>query len=72
MTCFCDRYWWLIHACRMPGAESMPLPIECPLDHIYDMGRWCGCRCIFCQGRGTLVLALWLRRVQGRDVRSGF
>lgn len=40
MTCFCDRYWWLVHACRMPGAESMPLPIECPLDHIFDMGRW--------------------------------
>lgn len=40
MTCFCDRYWWLLHACRMPGAESMPLPIECPLDHIFDMGRW--------------------------------
>ena len=34
------RYWWLVHACRMPGAESMPLPIECPLDHIFDMGRW--------------------------------
>jgi len=40
MTCFCDRYWWLTHACRMPGAESMPLPIACPLDHLYDIGRW--------------------------------
>ena len=40
MTCFCDRYWWLVHACRMPGAESMPLPIQCPLDHLYDIGRW--------------------------------
>ena len=40
MTCFCDRYWWLTHACRMPGAESMPLPIACPLDHLYEIGRW--------------------------------
>lgn len=40
MTCFCDRYWWLTHACRMPGAESMPLPIACPLDHLYMIGNW--------------------------------
>jgi|APGre2960657444_1045066.scaffolds.fasta_scaffold03195_3 hypothetical protein len=40
MLCFCDRYWWLTHACRMPGAESMPLPLACPLDHLYDIGRW--------------------------------
>jgi hypothetical protein len=40
MLCFCDRYWWLTHACRMPGAESMPLPFQCPLDHIFDIGRW--------------------------------
>lgn len=40
MTCFCDRYWWLVHACRMPGAESMPLPIACPLDHLHDIGRF--------------------------------
>jgi hypothetical protein len=40
MLCFCDRYWWLTHACRMPGAESMPLPFLCPLDHIFDIGRW--------------------------------
>lgn len=52
MTCFCDRYWWLLHACRMPGAESMPLPIECPLDHIFDMGRWYDAGLQFrCDGR---------------------
>lgn len=40
MLCFCDRYWWLSNACRMPGAESMPLPFLCPLDHIHSIGRW--------------------------------
>jgi hypothetical protein len=28
------------HACRMPGAERMAMPYDCPLDHIFEPGRW--------------------------------
>jgi len=38
--CYCDRYWWLLHECRMPGAERMDLPYDCPLDHIFEPSRW--------------------------------
>ena len=30
------------HACRMPGAERMSMPYDCPLDHIFEPGRWVG------------------------------
>ena len=36
MTCWCDRYWWLLDACRFPGvpASQHPLPFHCPFDHL--------------------------------------
>ena len=42
MTCWCDRYWWLLEGCRFPGVsnESQPLPFHCPFDHLYDLEKW--------------------------------
>ena len=42
MTCWCDRYWWLLEDCRFPGvkAEQHPLPFHCPFDHVYDLEKW--------------------------------
>lgn len=28
----CERHWWQLTDCRMPGVESLPLPYEAPLD----------------------------------------
>ena len=36
----CGPIRWLLHACRMPGAERMNLPYECPMDHIFEPTRW--------------------------------
>ena len=38
--CLCDRYWWLLEDCRIPGAGSMPMPFECPLDLLFDVDEW--------------------------------
>ena len=38
--CYCDKMWNNLHACRAPGGEAMPLPFECPMDHIFDVPRW--------------------------------
>ena len=42
MTCWCDRYWWLLEACRFPGVsvDQLPLPFHCPFDHLYDLEKW--------------------------------
>ena len=42
MTCWCDRYWWLLEGCRFPGvpAEQHPMPFHCPFDHVYDLEKW--------------------------------
>lgn len=40
MWCACDRYWWTLSDCRMPGAENMALPFECPLDYLIDVSTW--------------------------------
>ncbi|KAK3267673.1 hypothetical protein CYMTET_23785 [Cymbomonas tetramitiformis] len=40
LKCHCDRYWWLLHGCRTPGAERMPLPYECPMDHVFEPSMW--------------------------------
>eukprot|EP00965_Chrysotila_dentata_P262239 6214509-Pleurochrysis_carterae.AAC.7 len=42
MTCWCDRYWWLLENCRFPGvsAEAHPMPFHCPFDHLYDLEKW--------------------------------
>ena len=42
MTCWCDRYWWLLEDCRFPGVtrEQQPLPFHCPFDHLFDLEKW--------------------------------
>ena len=42
MTCWCDRYWWLLEGCRFPGVgkEQHPMPFHCPFDHLYDLEKW--------------------------------
>ena len=42
MTCWCDRYWWLLEGCRFPGVphEQHEMPFHCPFDHVYDLEKW--------------------------------
>lgn len=40
LWCLCDRYWWQLRDCRMPGALSLPLPFECPLDNALNIDDW--------------------------------
>jgi len=49
--CFCDRYWWLLHKCRMPGAEAMPLPFNCPADYLFEVSRFHGLGLSFREAR---------------------
>ena len=39
-VCYCDKLWNNLVACRAAGAESMPLPFECPMDHIFNVPHW--------------------------------
>jgi hypothetical protein len=36
----CERHWWHLRDCRMPGVERLPLPYEAPLDLAFDPARW--------------------------------
>ena len=36
MLCYCDFMWKEMRACRVGGAESMRLPFDCPMDHVFD------------------------------------
>jgi hypothetical protein len=47
---------WLLHECRMPGAERMDLPYECPMDHIFEPGRWVNQQMNFRSSRWDLIL----------------
>jgi hypothetical protein len=38
--CMCDRYWWHLRDCRMPGAEGLTMPFECPLDMSFNVDDW--------------------------------
>lgn len=38
--CMCDRYWWHLKDCRMPGAEALPMPFACPLDMSFNIDDW--------------------------------
>ena len=42
MTCWCDRYWWLLEGCRFPGVpyDQHSMPFQCPFDHVYDLEKW--------------------------------
>ena len=40
MLCYCDFMWKEMKSCRVGGAETMRLPFECPMDHVYDTPRW--------------------------------
>lgn len=33
--CYCDKMWNNLQFCRAAGAWAMPLPFECPMDHLY-------------------------------------
>ena len=37
---FCDRHWWQLRDCRVPGAETLALPIEAPLDVAFNAEAW--------------------------------
>ena len=35
------RFWFLLDDCRIPaGPEKMPMPYECPMDHIFEPSLW--------------------------------
>lgn len=38
--CYCDAFWGGLVRCRVPAAQRMALPFECPIDHIIDLPRW--------------------------------
>lgn len=38
--CMCDRYWWHLKDCRMPGAEALTMPFTCPLDMSFNVDDW--------------------------------
>mmetsp|Transcript_17242 Transcript_17242/g.53448 ORF Transcript_17242/g.53448 Transcript_17242/m.53448 type:complete len:960 (+) Transcript_17242:82-2961(+) len=38
--CMCDRYWWHLKDCRMPGSERLPMPFECPMDLAFNIDDW--------------------------------
>ena len=40
LWCACDRYWWTVDDCRIPGAKHMALPYVCPLDYLIDVTSW--------------------------------
>ncbi|KAL1510357.1 hypothetical protein AB1Y20_006668 [Prymnesium parvum] len=38
MWALCERHWWQLRDCRMPGVEwSLPMPFDAPLDHALDV-----------------------------------
>lgn len=39
LMCLCDRYWAPLDRCRIPGAEAVPLPFTCPMDHVFEPGN---------------------------------
>ncbi|KAL1528538.1 hypothetical protein AB1Y20_009881 [Prymnesium parvum] len=36
MLCYCDFMWKEMKNCRVGGAETMRLPFDCPMDHVFD------------------------------------
>lgn len=41
LQCYCERFWFLLDDCRIPaGPEKMPMPYECPMDHIFEPSLW--------------------------------
>jgi len=41
LQCYCERFWFLLEDCRIPaGPEKMPMPYECPMDHIFEPSLW--------------------------------
>jgi len=41
LECFCERHWWLLDDCRIPaGRSEMPMPYQCPMDHIFEPAEW--------------------------------
>ncbi len=42
LLCYCDFMWKEMKACRVGGAESMRLPFDCPMDHVFDTPRFFG------------------------------
>jgi hypothetical protein len=35
MLCYCDFMWKEMRNCRVGGAETMRLPFDCPMDHVF-------------------------------------
>ncbi|KAK3263706.1 hypothetical protein CYMTET_27507 [Cymbomonas tetramitiformis] len=41
LTCWCERHWWLLEDCRVAaGNHQMPMPYECPMDHLFEPAAW--------------------------------
>mmetsp|Transcript_16999 Transcript_16999/g.28375 ORF Transcript_16999/g.28375 Transcript_16999/m.28375 type:complete len:856 (-) Transcript_16999:413-2980(-) len=40
MLCYCDFMWKEMKNCRVGGAETMRLPFDCPMDHVFDTPRF--------------------------------
>jgi hypothetical protein len=38
--CFCERIWHPPIRCRMPGADDMQFPVNCPADYYFYMERF--------------------------------
>jgi len=40
LLCYCDFMWKEMQNCRVGGAETMRLPFDCPMDHVFDTPRF--------------------------------
>ena len=40
LLCYCDFMWKEMKNCRVGGAETMRLPFDCPMDHVFDTPRF--------------------------------
>ena len=36
----CERHWWQLVDCRIPGIEYLPMPYEAPYDLLFNMDNW--------------------------------
>ena len=36
----CERHWWQLVDCRVPGMEHMPMPYEAPYDLLFSLESW--------------------------------
>ncbi|EFN52091.1 hypothetical protein CHLNCDRAFT_59017 [Chlorella variabilis] len=38
--CYCEKIWYSVVRCRVVDAQTMPLPVPCPQDYLFDPGHY--------------------------------